>query len=608
MTLARLRARLVWRSVARTRSATAVSVIVVGVAVAVGYASLALGPALERPWQHAFAQARGPHVTIATSGDAGVLTRLAGSVEGVRDRGEVRSTYMLGVDLDGQTYGTLVAEAGPALPQVDRPVLTSGRWLDGRNEIVLERSFAEHHGVAVADELTLNGDEDVRVDVVGIAAVLTREPYPRSQPGASFATAETIARTRPGPPLLASLPLRLADPESAPAVAGRVALAGGPEVTVETWQELRADAVAGMRPIQAILLSFAVLLAVACGAVLLINLGAKAAARRREIALLRAVGFTPGDVGALVMGEVGLVAVAGVATGIGLGIFAVPNFAATADLVLPGTRTTGFSGPAAVAVTTAAAAVALAVSAIATRRATKTAVAHELEVPPGDGRVAGLVTRAVRAVAGPVAAVGSAQTLSRRGRGRALLTIAALTLTGVTIVAALAMEATFARSREVQSMNLPPPGFAAGGVNFATVEPTGDEDRLRPLVYSLNAVLVVIGLSSLGATALLSLRERVADVGVMKAIGLTPRDIAFSGLTAGALLALVSALISVPLGLAFFRGVYSAAGGSAATLGSPTIVSLALATVGFVLVGAVAVSGVALRAGRMAPHEALAQE
>ena len=42
------------------------------------------------------------------------------------------------------------------------------------------------------------------------------------------------------------------------------------------------------------------------------------------------------------------------------------------------------------------------------------------------------------------------------------------------------------------------------------------------LVYTLDAVLLVITATTLVAVALLSVRERIRDYGVLKAIGLTP--------------------------------------------------------------------------------------
>ncbi len=60
------------------------------------------------------------------------------------------------------------------------------------------------------------------------------------------------------------------------------------------------------------------------------------------------------------------------------------------------------------------------------------------------------------------------------------------------------------------------------------------------------------------ATLLLGVRERVRDLGLLKAMGLTPRQVTASFLTAQGMLAGVAVAIGIPLGLALFRGVIEA--------------------------------------------------
>jgi putative ABC transport system permease protein len=55
--------------------------------------------------------------------------------------------------------------------------------------------------------------------------------------------------------------------------------------------------------------------------------------------------------------------------------------------------------------------------------------------------------------------------------------------------------------------------------------------------------------------------ERQCDYGVLKAVGLTPRQIATSLVGAHATLALIGALLSIPAGIGFYLTVYAVAGG-----------------------------------------------
>jgi putative ABC transport system permease protein len=67
--------------------------------------------------------------------------------------------------------------------------------------------------------------------------------------------------------------------------------------------------------------------------------------------------------------------------------------------------------------------------------------------------------------------------------------------------------------------------------------------------------------TALVSVALLSVRERIRDFGVLKAIGLTPRENGASLVSAHAALAVLPALVSIPLGIGLYIGVYAAAAG-----------------------------------------------
>ena len=64
------------------------------------------------------------------------------------------------------------------------------------------------------------------------------------------------------------------------------------------------------------------------------------------------------------------------------------------------------------------------------------------------------------------------------------------------------------------------------------------------------------------ATVLLSLRERVRDLGLLKAVGLTPREVAASFLASQVALATGAVVIGIPLGLGLFRWAVGATGGT----------------------------------------------
>jgi putative ABC transport system permease protein len=71
----------------------------------------------------------------------------------------------------------------------------------------------------------------------------------------------------------------------------------------------------------------------------------------------------------------------------------------------------------------------------------------------------------------------------------------------------------------------------------------------------------VITLTTLIAVALLSVRERIRDYGILKAIGLTPAQITATVVGAHATLALLAALLSIPIGIGLYLALYQAANG-----------------------------------------------
>jgi putative ABC transport system permease protein len=86
---------------------------------------------------------------------------------------------------------------------------------------------------------------------------------------------------------------------------------------------------------------------------------------------------------------------------------------------------------------------------------------------------------------------------------------------------------------------------------------------------------------------LLTVRERGRDVGVLKAIGLTPAQITASLVSAQTVMAVFAALLSIPLGIGLYLAVVSITGG--AENGAVFAPWWYLALVPFVVAAAVAV-------------------
>jgi putative ABC transport system permease protein len=133
-------------------------------------------------------------------------------------------------------------------------------------------------------------------------------------------------------------------------------------------------------------------------------------------------------------------------------------------------------------------------------------------------------------------------------------------------------------------------------------------DELPVLVYTLDVVLLVITATTVVAIALLSVRERTRDYGVLKTIGLTPRQIVESIVSAHAAVAAIAALLSIPFGIGLYFAVYAIAGGDPNGLVIAPQWALALVPLGALLVVTVATRLPARSATRLPPADALRYE
>ena len=104
------------------------------------------------------------------------------------------------------------------------------------------------------------------------------------------------------------------------------------------------------------------------------------------------------------------------------------------------------------------------------------------------------------------------------------------------------------------------------------------------------------------------MRERVRDYGVLQTVGLTPGQIASSLVDAHAAVALIAALLSIPIGIVLYRAVYGYAGGDSEDLLIAPWWSLTLVPLGTLLVVAGATSLPARLATRIPTADALRYE
>jgi putative ABC transport system permease protein len=289
------------------------------------------------------------------------------------------------------------------------------------------------------------------------------------------------------------------------------------------------------------LTTYTIVLLVVVFSVVAILVSARASAQYREIGLLKAVGLTPRQVTTVFAVESAALGLIAVAIGFAIGALLAPTLGASSAVTMLGSPTISASPWHLLAASCPVLLVLVGSSRSAARRSTRSSVLHAIQsgtpTPAPRSRLAHILARTSLPM--PLT-LGLKDLLARRHRATRLA--GAIAVTGAAIVFALCMQA---------SLDARP----AGEVSDVPAE-------LPVLVYSLDAVLLLITTTAIVAVALLAVRERVRDYGVLKTIGLTPGQIASSLLGAHAAVALIAAILSVPLGIGLYIAAYNTAGGS----------------------------------------------
>ena len=578
--------RLAFAGIRSRLLASGLTIAIAGAAAATIVLALEVRSTGLDPWQRTFDAANGAHVLayVPSPADARALAELPGVTEGGAPVPLVTAT----VGPRGSTDRVFLAGLS-GRPAVNMPLLTAGSPLreDG---IVLERSLANALGIEVGATLAVaSGRGSIDLPVLGTAVVPSQPRYPRRNPGLAWVTPATLERVEPDRTSWRwTEALRLANPSAAAAFTERAAatLQSG-DLSFETWQVQRDYALADAQPIQVIVTTFTILLLIVAFVVVGILVGARVSDQHREIGLLKAAGFTPRQVGAVFALESTVLGLVAAALGFVLGSTLAPRLAAPSAETMLGSPTIAANPWHILVASCLVLPVLLAGALTSTRRSTRFSVLEAIRAgssSPPNSRLAGAVARSVL----PLTVALGLKDLLARGR-RALLLAAAIVLTGAVVVVALSLDATL-------------------DAQAATGKTSDIPDELPLLLYTLDTVLLLITLTTLVAVALLSVRERIRDYGVLKAIGLTPGQITATAISAHAALALVASLLAVPLGAGLFLALAWVTSGTTEDAVVAPLRSLALIPIGTVLVVVAATIVPARLATRIRTSDALRYE
>jgi putative ABC transport system permease protein len=305
---------------ARPGQAVAMVLVVAGVVTAL-LLSATLFEGAADPWRALFARTNGADIWLRLQ--SGTNTRPLHRLTGVQQVAGPYQAASATVVRGPQTAPVQLWAMNPALPAVGRPLVSQGSWLTPARPfgVVLEASFAQALHVSPGATMVIDGldGNQVRASVLGIAYTSTRGSYPDQTPGLMWGLPRLVHAVEPVPAHLDEMAgLRLSHPSATWfAVQQTVTqLGSGAVISVSTWQDVERS-VDGGDPLLGLLLALFGLVALG-GAVLAIGsaVGGRVLVQVQDLAMLKTLGFTPGQVVAMLIAEHAALGLAGEAIGI----------------------------------------------------------------------------------------------------------------------------------------------------------------------------------------------------------------------------------------------------------------------------------------------------
>ncbi|GAA2866034.1 hypothetical protein GCM10010517_25450 [Streptosporangium fragile] len=320
MSTVRASARWIRADLRARRAQAALTVLTVAGIVTALITSATLLEDGTNPWRGLFAQTSGAHVWIHTrdAPDPAALSRLPGVVQVAGPYRTAPATLATG----GKKSPVALREMPTRLPPVAAPLVREGRWLreGDADGVVVERSFARTLGLEVGGPFTvtaLNGATHPLI-VVGLADTADQGFYPEWTPGLAWTPASVLARVEPAPGRSEAVTgLRLADGEDTlPAVHGAVTLLDEQIQRMSTWREVRASMELDNRLLGLLLALFGGAGLVAAALAIANAVGGRVLTQTRDIATLKSLGYTRGQVFAVLMAEHGALGLLGIVIGL----------------------------------------------------------------------------------------------------------------------------------------------------------------------------------------------------------------------------------------------------------------------------------------------------
>jgi putative ABC transport system permease protein len=313
---------------ARRGQALITIAVVAGVVAALFLATMLLQGAVN-PWQQLFARTRGADVLVYFA--SGTNTTELRSVPGVQAVAQPYQAASATLEQGAVKSPVELRAMTPVLPAMSAPFIVAGSWLrsSAQDGAVLEASFAQAMHAGVGTRIIVDGIDGTTVPmtVIGIADTADQGFYPQWTPGLIWVQHKLLTRVEPNASETQEVVgLRLAD--NSAVATGQVVqtiwnLYNGPNENsaverYSTWQQVQGSMASNDRLLGLLLALFGIIALVAAPCAIANVTAGRVLVQREDIAMLKALGFTPGQVVRMLVAEQTLLG----AVGAGLGLVA----------------------------------------------------------------------------------------------------------------------------------------------------------------------------------------------------------------------------------------------------------------------------------------------
>ncbi|HVT70700.1 MAG TPA: FtsX-like permease family protein, partial [Trebonia sp.] len=311
----------------RVQSAVTVAVIAGAVAALVLAAALLEGAL--NPWQGLFARTHGADMLVYLAD--GTSTSQLHAQAGVREVAPAYDVAPATLVQGAQKSQVQLCGMPAAPPAMSAPVVVAGSWLRASQPdgVVVEASFAAATGVRVGDRIVLDGVDGTSVPmrVTGLADTADQGFYPQWTPGLIWGQRALLARVEPTASETTEVAgLRLSDPSAAGTAqvtqeifdAYNGASEGSPVERITTSQQVMESMASDERLLGDLLALFGIIALVAAPCAIANVTSGRVLMQRRDLAMLKALGFTPGQVVRMLLAEQTALGAAGTVLGLAI--------------------------------------------------------------------------------------------------------------------------------------------------------------------------------------------------------------------------------------------------------------------------------------------------